>query len=80
MEVFWAKGYEAAQLNDLTAAIGITPPSFYAAFGLKEQAFREAVGLYVATVGSGSMRALEGRRNGATGDTRHASCQYRRRA
>ncbi|RDL50379.1 HTH-type transcriptional repressor ComR [Ensifer sp. M14] len=28
MEVFWAKGYEAAQLNDLTAAIGITPPSF----------------------------------------------------
>ncbi|OOG69238.1 TetR family transcriptional regulator [Sinorhizobium sp. A49] len=59
MEVFWAKGYEGAQLNDLTAAIGIAPPSFYAAFGSKEQAFREAVGLYVATVGSGSMRALE---------------------
>lgn len=58
MEVFWAKGYEAAQLNDLTAAIGITPPSFYAAFGSKEQAFREAVSLYVETAGSGSMRAL----------------------
>ncbi|WP_457580855.1 TetR/AcrR family transcriptional regulator [Ensifer canadensis] len=59
MEVFWAKGYEAAQLNDLTAAIGITPPSFYAAFGSKETAFREAVSLYVATAGSGSMRALD---------------------
>lgn len=60
MEVFWAKGYEGAQLNDLTAAIGITPPSFYAAFGSKEAAFREVVDLYVATAGSGAMRALEG--------------------
>lgn len=59
MEVFWAKGYEAAQLNDLTAAIGITPPSFYAAFGSKEAAFREAVSLYAATAGSGPMRALD---------------------
>jgi AcrR family transcriptional regulator len=59
MEVFWAKGYEGAQLTDLTAAIGITPPSFYAAFGSKEAAFREAVDLYVATVGSVPMRALE---------------------
>ncbi len=59
MDVFWAKGYEAAQLNDLTAAVGITPPSFYAAFGSKEQAFREAVNIYVANDGSGPMRALE---------------------
>lgn len=59
MDVFWAKGYEAAQLNDLTAAVGITPPSFYAAFGSKEQAFREAVNVYVATEGSGPMRALD---------------------
>ena len=59
MQVFWEKGYEAAQLNDLTAAVGITPPSFYAAFGSKEAAFREAVDLYVATAGSGALRALE---------------------
>ncbi|OCP22505.1 MULTISPECIES: TetR/AcrR family transcriptional regulator [unclassified Ensifer] len=59
MDVFWAKGYEAAQLNDLTAAIGITPPSFYAAFGSKQSAFREAVSLYVATAGSGPMHALD---------------------
>ncbi|WP_069879037.1 TetR/AcrR family transcriptional regulator [Bosea sp. BIWAKO-01] len=59
MEVFWAKGYEGTQLNDLTAAIGITPPSFYAAFVSKEAAFREAVELYVATAGSAALRALD---------------------
>lgn len=59
MEVFWARGYEGAQLVDLTTAMGINPPSFYAAFGSKEALFREAVDLYLATVGSGSMRALE---------------------
>lgn len=59
METFWAKGYEGAQLTDLTAAIGITPPSFYAAFGSKEAAFKEAVDLYVETVGAGARRALE---------------------
>lgn len=59
MQVFWAKGYEATQLNDLTAAIGIKPPSFYAAFGSKEAAFREAIDLYIATIGSAQMRALE---------------------
>lgn len=59
MEVFWAKGYEGTQLNDLTAAIGITPPSFYAAFGSKEVAFREAVELYKVTTGSVFLDALE---------------------
>ncbi|MFD1881174.1 TetR/AcrR family transcriptional regulator [Paracoccus pacificus] len=59
MEVFWAKGYEGAQINDLIAAIGITPPSFYAAFGSKEAAFHEAVDLYLATVGSAPKRALD---------------------
>lgn len=59
MQVFWAKGYEGTQLNDLTAAIGIKPPSFYAAFGSKEAAFREAIDLYIATIGSAQMRALE---------------------
>lgn len=59
MEVFWSKGYEGTQLADLTAAIGIAPPSFYAAFGSKEAAFREAVDLYIATIGSGPMKALD---------------------
>lgn len=59
MEVFWEKGYEGAQLNDLIAVIGITPPSFYAAFGSKEAAFREAVDLYKATTGSVFLKALD---------------------
>ncbi|MFT3691229.1 TetR/AcrR family transcriptional regulator [Paenirhodobacter sp.] len=58
MEVFWSKGYEGTQVSDLTAALNIGPPSFYAAFGSKEAAFLEAVDLYIATVGAGPMRAL----------------------
>ncbi|MFC7065733.1 TetR/AcrR family transcriptional regulator [Brucella rhizosphaerae] len=59
MKVFWAKGYECAQINDFTAAISITPPSFYAAFGNKEQAFREAVDYYQRTIGAAPFDALE---------------------
>lgn len=58
IEVFWAKGYEGAQLVDLTAAMGINPPSFYAAFGSKEALFREALDRYLAD-GAGSMQALD---------------------
>jgi TetR/AcrR family transcriptional regulator, copper-responsive repressor len=46
MEVFWRHGYEATSLNDLTSAMGINPPSLYAAFGDKEQLFMEAVERY----------------------------------
>lgn len=59
MKVFWAKGYECAQISDFTTAIHITPPSFYAAFGNKEQAFREAVEYYQRTVGLEPFEALE---------------------
>jgi AcrR family transcriptional regulator len=59
MEVFWALGYEGATLNDLQKAMGgITPPSFYAAFGSKEELFREAVDLYSRTLGVPMMKAL----------------------
>ncbi len=46
MEVFWNKGFEGASLQDLTAAMGINPPSLYAAFGDKEGLFLEAVERY----------------------------------
>lgn len=59
IEVFWARGYEGAQLVELTAAMGINPPSFYAAFGSKEALFREALDRYLATDGAGSMQALD---------------------
>ncbi len=46
MQVFWQKGYEAASLQDLTEAMGINPPSLYAAFGDKEGLFVAAVKRY----------------------------------
>lgn len=61
MEVFWARGYEASQVSDLIAAMAINPPSFYAAFQSKEAVYREAVDLYLSTVGAASMRALQTR-------------------
>ena len=48
MEVFREKGYEAASVSDLTEAMGINPPSLYAAFGDKEGLFLEAVKRYRA--------------------------------
>jgi hypothetical protein len=52
MQVFWRKGYEGASLTDLTAAMGINPPSLYAAFGSKEALFRKAMDRYEASHGS----------------------------
>ena len=46
MEVFWRKGYEGASLADLTKAMGINPPSLYAAFGNKEGLLKAALDRY----------------------------------
>ena len=51
MQVFWAKGYEATQLADLTAAMGINPPSFYAAFGSKAALYARTLARYTGTEG-----------------------------
>jgi AcrR family transcriptional regulator len=50
MQVFWEKGYEAASMQDLLAAMDLSSPSLYAAFGDKESLFLEAVQRYVASV------------------------------
>jgi AcrR family transcriptional regulator len=47
MHVFWAKGYEGASLSDLTRAMRINRPSLYAAFGNKEQLFRNVLDRYI---------------------------------
>jgi AcrR family transcriptional regulator len=47
LKVFLAKGYEGASLGDLTKAMGINPPSLYAAFGNKQTLFLKAVDRYV---------------------------------
>ena len=46
MLLFWRHGYEGTSLNALTAALGVTPPSIYTAFGDKRRLFEEAVQLY----------------------------------
>jgi AcrR family transcriptional regulator len=58
MELFWERGYEGTSLDDLTRAMGIGKPSLYAAFGCKEDLFREALALYDATAGAETNRAL----------------------
>ncbi|MFD0258221.1 TetR/AcrR family transcriptional regulator [Kitasatospora indigofera] len=59
VDLFWEHGYEATSVADLTAAMGIRPPSLYAAFGDKRTLFREAVASYRQTYGSLLPRALD---------------------
>src|SRR5690606_1629459 len=47
-------------ISELTEAMGINSPSLYAAFGSKEELFREAVALYVATDDACTLQMLEG--------------------
>ncbi|THA80526.1 TetR/AcrR family transcriptional regulator [Streptomyces sp. A0592] len=46
MTAFWERGYEATSISDLTASIGISAPSLYAAFGDKRKLFDEVVVVY----------------------------------
>ena len=47
MHLFWRHGYEATSVAELTRAMGITPPSLYAAFGDKRRLFLETVHRYL---------------------------------
>ena len=46
--LFHAKGYDAVGVAALTEAIGINPPSFYAAFGSKAALFERVLHRYAA--------------------------------
>ncbi|WP_037801493.1 TetR/AcrR family transcriptional regulator [Streptomyces sp. LaPpAH-108] len=46
MEMFWRRGYASTSVADLTSAMGINPPSLYAAFGNKRALFEEALRRY----------------------------------
>jgi AcrR family transcriptional regulator len=46
VEQFWRAGYEATSIATLTSAMGVNPPSLYAAFGDKRRLFEEASAAY----------------------------------
>jgi AcrR family transcriptional regulator len=52
MHLFWQNGFEATSLSQLKAELGISAPSFYAAFGSKETLFQETVALYLKSHGT----------------------------
>lgn len=59
--VFWQQGYEGASLTDLTAAMGISRKSMYAAFGNKEELFHRVLRRYEQGSGSYIVEALRAR-------------------
>lgn len=59
VELFWRRGYESTSISMLTAAMGVTPPSLYAAFGDKQHLFEEASALYFRRTCEGLDRAVE---------------------
>lgn len=64
VEQFWRLGYDATTIATLTTAMGVTPPSLYAAFGDKEHLFQEASAEYFR-------RTCEGMDQAATRPTVH---------
>ncbi|KAB0496760.1 TetR/AcrR family transcriptional regulator [Pseudomonas vancouverensis] len=51
MKLFWESGYEGASFDNLVAAMGISPSSFYNSFGSKEQLYAEATNAYLEASG-----------------------------
>lgn len=51
MRLFWRHGYEGVSIGDLTKAIGIAPPSLYAAFGSKAGLYQETLNRYEMGIG-----------------------------
>jgi AcrR family transcriptional regulator len=45
--MFWRKGFVATSVADLCAAVGIAPPSLYAAFGSKEELYEACISHYM---------------------------------
>lgn len=49
--LFHARGYDGVSVADLTRALGINPPSFYAAFGSKAELYARSLCRYTDTEG-----------------------------
>ena len=52
MLLFWEQGYEGTSLDQLTAAMGISPSSLYSTFGGKQALYLAAVDRYLKGPGS----------------------------
>lgn len=48
-QLFHSHGYDAVSVSDVTTALGINPPSFYAAFGSKAGLYARVLDRYTAT-------------------------------
>lgn len=59
LEVFWTRGYGPATVAELCAAMGINPPSLYAAFGNKDALFLEALRHYEETYWAAPWKAFD---------------------
>lgn len=58
MTLFWTRGYEGSSVDELAQAMGVNKPSLYAAFGCKEQLFREAIACYERIEGEPVRKAM----------------------
>ena len=48
-QLFHGRGYDAVSVADITTALGVNPPSFYAAFGSKLGLYGRVLNRYAAT-------------------------------
>lgn len=59
MQVFWHKGYEAASMEDLLAAMNLNRGSLYDTFGGKRQLFLRSLGHYSRTIAGPKFSLLD---------------------
>lgn len=59
MRTFWAKGYEATSMTDLTKAMKINKGSLYNAYGSKKELFTKALLKYDRDAHQSTLRKLE---------------------
>lgn len=59
MRLFWRHGFEGVSFQQLTSAMGLAPPSLYAAFGNKAALYRETLDRYAAMRGASDLSFMD---------------------
>ena len=49
--LYWEKGYHGTSMRDLQTTVDLRPGSIYAAFGSKDNLFKEAINHYALSTG-----------------------------